>query len=53
MVTKLPWKRKYAAYARERREYRRAYRQAAGYPPDEHDLRPEPATLDFYDDEEG
>jgi len=53
MVTPIPWKRKYAAYARERREYRKAIRQAAGFPPDEHDLRPEPATLDFYDDEEG
>ena len=49
----LPWKRKYAAYAKARREHRRAFRAAQGLPPDEHDLRPEPALPTEYDDEDG
>lgn len=49
----LPWKRAYANYARQRREHRREFRKSYGLPPDEHDLRPEPAVLDTYDDEEG
>ena len=53
MVKPIPYKRKQAAYERRWRAWRRAWRKDAGLPPDEHDLRPEPATLDFYDDEEG
>ncbi len=53
MVKPIPYKRKQAAYEKRWREWRKAWRAAAGHPPDEHDLRPEPATLDFYDDEEG
>lgn len=49
----LPYKRKQAAYERERRQHRRAFRHTYGLPPDEHDLRPEPALPTEYDDEDG
>lgn len=53
MTRPIPYKRKYAKYARERRDHRRAFRAAYGLPPDEHDLMPEPVLPTEYDDEDG